>query len=259
MSILTGRPLGAFLNPVATVAAIAPQLWKPTDEPSLKVWLDGNDSSAFTLNGSNRILQWLDKSGNGYHFAPPSPETAPLRTATGCYFDDRLQQLNIASRFGLGANPDLTVIAVLDTTNSSALSRDFFRIGAAAAGGLAVMASPASWRWRYFNGAKTFSIPDYKGVQLISAVRPLNGTFDQADLYLNGAPAAVEAAGSSNTPSRTEAEAQLSGDLILQVKALMVFESSSVALRQRAEGYAYSKYSLDRTLVSGHPYENAAP
>lgn len=259
MSILTGQPLGAALNPLPTVAAVVQQAWVPTDEPSLKVWLDGNDDSAFVTDGNNRITQWSDKSGNGFHFAPPSIETAPLRTATGCYFDDRAQQLNIASRFGLGENPNLTIIAVLDTTNSSALSRDFFRIGAAAAGSLAAMATPSSWRWRYFNGAKQFASPPYKGTMAVSATRSLGGTFDDAFMYHNGAAQAVEAAGGGNNPTRNEPEAQLSGDLILEVKTLMVFESFDTALRQKAEGYARENHNLLQPLVAGHPYENTAP
>lgn len=57
--------------------ASAATSFSPASIPGLALWLDGSDSSTFTLNGST-ISQWNDKSGNGRHF---SQSTASLQPA----------------------------------------------------------------------------------------------------------------------------------------------------------------------------------
>ena len=43
--------------------------------PSL--WLDASDTSTFTLDGSNNVSQWRDKSGNARHVAQATPASRP--------------------------------------------------------------------------------------------------------------------------------------------------------------------------------------
>jgi hypothetical protein len=61
-----------------------PRLLRPLDtgfNPSkiagLQLWLDGSDSSVFTLNGST-VSQWRDKSGNSRHFAQATAAQQPV-------------------------------------------------------------------------------------------------------------------------------------------------------------------------------------
>jgi hypothetical protein len=56
--------------------------WKPTDINNLNLWLDGDDSSTITLNGSN-VSQWDDKSGNGYNATQTTAANQPLYNSTG--------------------------------------------------------------------------------------------------------------------------------------------------------------------------------
>lgn len=55
--------------------AMSPRLLRPVASgfnpkqiTGLQLWIDGSDSSTFTLNGST-VSEWRDKSGNGRHFA----------------------------------------------------------------------------------------------------------------------------------------------------------------------------------------------
>ncbi len=41
--------------------------FSPTSIPNLALWLDAADASTFTLDGSNNVEQWRDKSGGGRH------------------------------------------------------------------------------------------------------------------------------------------------------------------------------------------------
>lgn len=49
----------------------------PTDILNCQLWLDSSDSSTITLDGSNNVSQWNDKSGNDYHATQVSPSFRP--------------------------------------------------------------------------------------------------------------------------------------------------------------------------------------
>jgi hypothetical protein len=54
----------------------------PTSISGLQLWLDADDSSTITLNGSN-VSQWNDKSGNAYNFTQATAANQPARTLSG--------------------------------------------------------------------------------------------------------------------------------------------------------------------------------
>jgi hypothetical protein len=43
------------------------ETFKPTDLDNLLLWLDANDSSTITIDGSDGVSEWRDKSGNNKH------------------------------------------------------------------------------------------------------------------------------------------------------------------------------------------------
>ena len=58
-----------YPSPITTgVRRIASRRWSPLTPGGCVLWLDGSDSSTFTLS-STSITQWRDKSGNGNHMA----------------------------------------------------------------------------------------------------------------------------------------------------------------------------------------------
>ena len=59
------------------------QLWTPAAlDSSLALWLDADDFSTITLNGST-VSQWRDKSGNGRHVSQNIASAQPEFAATG--------------------------------------------------------------------------------------------------------------------------------------------------------------------------------
>ena len=59
------------------------QLWTPAAlGSSLALWLDADDFSTITLNGST-VSQWDDKSGNGRHASQATLSSQPTYTANG--------------------------------------------------------------------------------------------------------------------------------------------------------------------------------
>ena len=58
-------------------------LWTPAQlGSSLTMWLDANDASTLTLNGST-VSQWDDKSGNGFHAVQSTASYQPTYNPTG--------------------------------------------------------------------------------------------------------------------------------------------------------------------------------
>lgn len=67
--------------PVTTAAASS--LWTPAElGADLALWLDADDASTITLNGSN-VSQWSDKSGNSLHLVQSSAAAQPIYLPTG--------------------------------------------------------------------------------------------------------------------------------------------------------------------------------
>ena len=60
-----------------------PKLWRPDELGlSLALWLDAEDASTITLNGST-VSQWDDKSGNGRHAVQATAANQPTYTVSG--------------------------------------------------------------------------------------------------------------------------------------------------------------------------------
>jgi len=56
--------------------------WTPAQLTGLALWLDADDASNITLNGSN-VSQWDDKSGNGRNVSQATAAFQPTYLATG--------------------------------------------------------------------------------------------------------------------------------------------------------------------------------
>ena len=62
---------------------VAAVLWTPADlGADLALWLDADDASTITLNGST-VSQWDDKSGNGRNVSQATASDQPTYSATG--------------------------------------------------------------------------------------------------------------------------------------------------------------------------------
>lgn len=60
--------------------------FNPASIPGLNLWLDASDSETITVDGSNRITNLADKSGNGYAATSPIGPTVTNVAATGMQY-----------------------------------------------------------------------------------------------------------------------------------------------------------------------------
>lgn len=83
----TNGSLTQFLGPDGINSSILPfkvvTPFSPTSIANLALWLDANDFSTLTLDGSNGASQWNDKSGNANHATQSSSSARPIYNATG--------------------------------------------------------------------------------------------------------------------------------------------------------------------------------
>ena len=56
--------------------------FSPTDIPGLALWLDASDAATITLDGSNNVSQWNDKSGNARHASQATTTRRPSYTGS---------------------------------------------------------------------------------------------------------------------------------------------------------------------------------
>ena len=96
--------------------------FSPTSISGLQLWLDADDSSTITLNGST-VSQWNDKSGNDYHVSQATASSQPTYTASALNsksvvrFDgnDELTSLDTV----VGGSTNRTVFVVFNSTGGS--------------------------------------------------------------------------------------------------------------------------------------------
>jgi hypothetical protein len=69
-----------YINPYRFAAA-STEPWTPANVTTA-LWLDADDASTITLNGS-AVSQWNDKSGNNRHATQASASWQPTRTLSG--------------------------------------------------------------------------------------------------------------------------------------------------------------------------------
>lgn len=131
---------GYLLSSYAGSSAFA-----PTDIANLAVWLDASDSATITKDGSNRVSQWNDKSGNSNHAVQATLANQPIYSATGLNSLPALTQTGSPQCMALttnltGSNYTLFMVSKLN----SVISQGFFgrNVGAGiAAGGLILFGS----------------------------------------------------------------------------------------------------------------------
>lgn len=73
-----GPDRGPGVIPGVVASARTSGAWTPASVASLELWQDASDASTLTVDGSNRVSEWRDKSGNGWHGVQATDGQKPL-------------------------------------------------------------------------------------------------------------------------------------------------------------------------------------
>ena len=84
-------------------------------------WLDASDGATLTVNASNRVSQWSDKSGNSQHFTQAAAARQPLLVANALSGKPVLRFDGVTNRLVLGSSTSPQTVFIVNkvTTGSS--------------------------------------------------------------------------------------------------------------------------------------------
>lgn len=250
--------------------------WLPTELASLVLWLDADDANTITLDGSNNVEQWDDKSGNNNNVSQSSSSLRPaceeisgmnfvkfngasdvLRRNLGAILsgDDPITVFCVVRVYGYGGDVGGGVVWGLGGDGTVARDTAFFCMETSSGTWIRLLGGNAQWEGTPLNTSKMFSLI-YPGGGVVwrcysegaelTAISSVTGTHNwetNIDLSIGGA-----------IPSRSDDS--LNGSI---GEVLIYTQSMSQIDRQKIEGYLAHKWGLTANLPSGHPYKSEAP
>jgi hypothetical protein len=253
--------------------------WTPAQLPGLALWLDADDASTITLNGST-VSQWNDKSGNARHVSQATAANQPTLTASGLNgkpeirFDGVNDYLAAASPL-IGTTHSLFVVftpTIENQTGSlfgqwSAGQNGRFTIlvnqissGAPGAGFLNTFNASATGGGG--SGGLAVEVAISNAPTLITSISTTGS--EQWKLFKDGAEWDSATIASVYTGVNS-AIGSLNGTGSLfpfdgTVSELISLPSVlSTTNRQLLEGYLAWKWGIEASLPTGHPFRNTPP
>ncbi|MFD2173330.1 hypothetical protein [Rhodobacter lacus] len=210
---MLGLGLGGFGLDARRVA----QPWSPASMAGLLAWYDPSDLSTLwqdaemttPITASGQPVGAIrDKSGNGHHLTQATASRRPMYQASGgrhwLQSDGVDDALGIASRYGLGANPALSITAGMRWLGSEADGR-LLSIGYGATGNLSVGTGTSGSAWRHSNGNTIFGTPTAGLDVLATWAREADVAYGAEQFWRNGVPQAITFSAVTALPSSTDA------------------------------------------------------
>lgn len=271
-----------------------PKLWRPDAlGASLALWLDAEDASTITLNGST-VSQWNDKSGNGRNMSQATASAQPTYSATvlggkpALTFDGTSDFMSAGDTLDVETS-NLTIMSVVKyaTNNQSGIIVGKSLLGPGAGryslgrflsgGNFGTGAQFNSFlvAWDPSTGTLFTTVADSSTNTKILGGEWSRGVSNGYDkIWDNGTnTATLTYAGDTNTLNNTNelwigayqstsgttppsASSYLNGQM---AEVVIVQSVLSTTDRQKLEGYLAWKWGLQADLPVGHPYKNTPP
>ena len=219
-------------------------------DPSLittTLWLDAADTSTVTVDGSNLVSQWSDKSGNGNN-ATASGSDRPTLVSSG------LNSLPVIS-FPLGQRLQFsTTFSGFENTYMLLLMRE-------TVGNIAPLVF-GNLNYAYLHYGSSW----YTESSLLSAVTMNSNTWYSntsidGTKFSNGTSAGNSGTTSLGSRFNSIGNFAAGGARPAWNLAQMIFFNGSITIdtRQRVEGYWAHRYALTSSLPNDHPYKVNPP
>jgi len=240
-------------------------LWTPVQlGASLALWLDANDTSTITLNGS-MVSQWADKSGNGRNVSQatatsqPAYDTVAFNSKPALVFDGVNDWIRRAGQ-------------VFDPSNSNLFLAIEYRNAVKTL--QSVVASDVSGSSPYlYLQADSGALKGYGGNYVSAGTYSLNQreitqisrlATGNIELYRSGTLTGSGAAGIATVNDGFTFGLLGSGSFgtfaaMAIAETVVVSGVLSTDNRQKLEGYLAWKWGLQANLPVGHPYKNTPP
>ena len=233
--------------------------WTPAQIPTA-LWLDANDTSTITLNGSN-VSQWNDKSGNGRNAVQAAAVVQPTYNLTGLNGKPTLSFDGFDVMDGLwsAATSDQATIAVVGAYGSSAGIQVITSLGSS------TVNSGLGIGWNTAFNAFLWGSGDTNRAGFIDAPIIQIGILSQSSITLSvNGNTSSSAIGSAATLNSAYQVGAISGTFFMSngsrlSEVIVLNSAASTTDRQLIEGYLAWKWGTQASLPADHPYKNAPP
>lgn len=253
--------LGFDFKTVSLATGSRKSQWQPTNLPNLSAWYDPSDLSTLFQDAAGTIAvasdgdpvgRILDKSGNGYHLSQTNTASKPSYHTDGVRHwiesdgVDDFMQAN--TRFGLAANPALSVVAALRPLSYDVVDRVLHIGGVAETGTLSASVGTAGASWRHNNGYAGFGAAAVNLDHTFSWWRGASSTYAEERGAVDGVPWTFASGGGTNVPTSTTNNASIfaqssTSDLAhLRLYGLVLLGVDSSNEREQVESFLSSKY-----------------
>lgn len=146
---------------------------------------------------------WFDAYTSGAGLQAPNDAARPTYQAAGVVGDGLDDRLIAGVRLGMPADPDLTVIAALNTGQQSQTDERVFQIGSGV-GSISGAIGTAGLSWRYDDGNRVFPALPNNTDAVICWSRAAGDRYSEGRCYVDGQPvAAVSSGNGAKLPSST--------------------------------------------------------
>ena len=260
-----------------------PKLWRPDElGASLSLWLDAEDTSTITLNGSN-VSQWSDKSGNNNHAVQAIAVSQPAYLSTGfngkpaVSMDGSDDFFIVPHADSLNMQVGQSIQAVLFQQDESGTGFRLWQKGegvgvfgnnyfASPAAGISIAgAFSTSYTIPYTPGTPRIMLGTWDETIIFSFVdgalnTPLNvnnGTISNEGIIPSPTPSSSTDA--LNIGRRDNPSGSLGSFQGLFCEIVFCSGTASTADRQKLEGYLAWKWGLEANLPADHPYKSTPP
>lgn len=246
-------------------------LWTPS-KIKTRLWLDANDASTITLNGST-VSQWNDKSGNSTHVSQSTGSAQPTYNATGFNGKPTLSfdgGDNLVSTLNHGLTGDIEFSLFMVQTMPYSSLQLYISWGVNATNQVFTWMctlSTASDRMAGFGNytdLATFTPSTPTSPHFMSICRT-GTTKDSWTIHQDGNSLTPVTSGESainvgNSPfyvgSFVNGAFKFTG---IMSEVIVIPSNVTNTYRTKIEGYLAWKWGLQANLPSDHPYKSSAP
>ena len=252
-------------------ASTETELWTPANTDTL-LWLDGQDSANITESGGN-VSAWTSKGNLSITLSQANTSLQPTynATANAVVFNGSGDVMSVASRFGLGANPDLWwgIVSKLNAVGGGV--DPWGLIGDEATNGhLSPTVLNSGFRWSHKNGHIFYDQENaYIGVNTLYMWGRIAGQDygNGSIFYRNGSEiSSTTETNPTNSPADTTANFQIGAytfdptfALDADIYEMVICESQNTILRESLEGYLAWRWGLEGNLPSDHRFKSGPP
>ncbi|MEL7090269.1 MAG: hypothetical protein AAFN94_00905 [Pseudomonadota bacterium] len=170
----------------------------------------GTDATEIFVRAQNGTIALSDvslKKIEGNHLTAPSEAARPSlqelnghRVLQGNGVNSRLE---VASRFGMSANPALTVVAGLNTGGLTAADQRVWNLGGTGGGAIAGSVDTTGVSFRFNDGRRTYGALPQGTSAVVTWQRAAGGTYADGQIYVDGVERSITSSVGSGSPLDT--------------------------------------------------------